>query len=276
MAERRQIPPSARLMILFRETGVPALWIALWLPFLVHSFADSAYVLWFRESVDLPARIVSAGFTSESRGRTVPRWEGYRVEAEFTYQGRSWRTTGDLTGLPSDGRVRVRVPRTRPDLAVAFDGGGPLYRQTPVWLALCTLLGVVFLLMMLTANRRQLRLLMTGTFATARCAPQQDKGSTKVLTVAFGTPRGDIVTTRSLLRSEAQRVLADPNPVVAYSASDPRELFILSECPGLRLRDEGSGLAPVPWRALAWRSLPIAVLVAVSAYALSVSRILPP
>ena len=134
MAERRQIPPSARLMILFRETGVPALWIALWLPFLVHSFADSAYVLWFRDTVDLPARIVSAGFTSESRGRTVPRWEGYRVEAEFTYQGRSWRTTGDLTGLPSDGRVRVRVPRTRPDLAVAFDGGGPWYRQTPVWL----------------------------------------------------------------------------------------------------------------------------------------------
>jgi hypothetical protein len=275
MAAPRHVPLSARLLLLSREMGVPALWIAVWLPFLAHSYADSAYVLWFRDTVDLPARVVSARLASESRGRTVPRWEGYRVEAEFGYQGQSWRATGEMSGLPVDGRLRVRVPRTRPDLAVAFDGVGPWYRQTPVWLALGTLLGVVFLLMMLTANRRQLRLLATGTLAMARCALQQDKGATKLLTVAFGTPRGDIVTTRSLLRNEAQRVLAEPNPVVAYLASDPRELFILSECPGLRLLGENDGVAPVPWRALVWRTLPLAVLLAVSVYALIVSRILP-
>lgn len=276
MTSRRKIPLSARLLILSRETSVPALWIALWLPFFAHSFADSAYVLWFRDTVDLPARVVTAGFTSESRGRTVPRWEGYRVEAEFAYQGRSWRATGDLSGLPIDGRLHVRVPRTRPDLAVAFEGMGPRYRQTPVWLGLCTSFGVVFLLLMLTANRRQLRLLQTGRLAEARCVPQQDKGSTTLLAVTVETPSGAVVTNRTLIRSEAGRVLADPNPIVAHAESHPSELFILSEHPGLRVDEARAEVAPVPWRALGWRALPMAVLVSVCAYALFVSRIAPP
>lgn len=194
----------------------------MWLPFLAHGYADSAYVLWFRDTVDLPARVVSAGLTSESRGRTVPRWEGYRVEAEFAYQGRSWRAVGDLSGVPTDGVVRVRVPRARPDLAVTLDGESLRYRQTPVWLALCTLFGVVFFLMMGTANRKQLRLLTTGALAEARCVPEKGRGASVRLAVTFETPRGPVSTTRTLPQNEAQGVLGDPNPVVAYDMEDLR------------------------------------------------------
>jgi hypothetical protein len=276
MAARRNVPLSARALILFRELWMPALWIALALPWLAHAFADSAYVIWFRDTVDVPARVVGARETSESRGRTVPRWEGFRVEAEFAYQGRTLRAVGDLSGLPSDGMVVARVPLTRPDLAVAFDGEGPRHPQTPVWLALAALIGVVFLVLIAGANRKLLRLLETGTMAAARCTLQQDEGATMRLDVTYATPRGTVTTTRKLLRSEGRRVLADLNPVLVVSASDPKELFVLSEIPGLRATHEGDGVAPAPWRALLWWSWPIAVLAAVGVYALAVSRILPP
>jgi len=107
MTIRRTVPWRTRLHILLRERGVPALWTALWLPFLAHGYVESAYVLWFRDTVDLPARVVSAGLTSESRGSTMPRWEGYCVEAEFACQGRPWRAVGDRSGVPTDGVVRV-------------------------------------------------------------------------------------------------------------------------------------------------------------------------
>ena len=171
-----------------------------------------------------------------------------------------------LRGIPLRTKARARTPRdaqgeshgrpthgpaerTRPDLAVAFDGVGPWYRQMPIWFALVTLIGVVFLLMMWTANRRHLRLLTTGTFAKARCVPQQDKGATMILTVTVGTPDAAVATNHTLPRSEAQRVLADPSPVVVHAAGNPREFFLLSEYPALRLLDENGGVAPVPWRA---------------------------
>lgn len=158
---------------------------------------------------------------------------------------------------------------------MTLDGESPRYRQTPVWLALCTLFGVVFLLMMVTANRKQLRLLTTGALVEARCMPEKGRGASVRLSVTFETPRGPVSMTRTLPQNEPQGVLGDPNPVVASDMEDLREVFILSECPGLRVLAEGE-VAPVAWHLLAWRALPVAVLVAVSVYSLWVSRLLPP
>jgi hypothetical protein len=138
------------------------------------------------------------------------------------------------------------------------------------------MIGVVFLVLIAGANRKLLRLLTTGTMATARCTSQQDNGATLRLDVTYATPQGPVTTTRTLMRSEGRRVLADPNPVLVVAASDPNDLFILSAIPGLRPADEGDGVAPAPWRWLVWRSLPIAVLAAAGVYALVASRMLPP
>ncbi len=233
-------------------------------------------MVWFRESIDVPAHAVNVHATSESRGKNVPRWEGFRVEADFAYEGRTRRAVGDLSSPPFEGLLSARVPLARPDLAVAFDGEGPHHPQTPVWLALGALVGVFFLVTISTANRKLLRLLTTGTMAAARCVLQHDNGATLRLGVTYATPQGDVATTRTLLRSEGHRVLADPNPVLVHAARDPNDIFILSEVPGLRPADEGGGVAPASWRWLAWRSLPIAVLGAAGVYALLISRILPP
>jgi hypothetical protein len=272
----RVVTASARALILLRAQWICVLVLVVVVPWTGMMYGESAWVVVGRDSVVVPARVVERRPVFHSRGKGMKPWSGARVRARFEHAGAVGFAVGEVGVVPPDGWVQARVPRARPDLAVAFVAPGPYYRDEPLWSGFLCALALAGVAMMTHYNLGLLRRVQRGLLARARCVQQRAYRSTVVLEVTYATSRGTLRTERRLDAREARRVLAEPEPLLAYDEAERGEIFILAEVAGLRCDAAGDGAVTGSWWRVAFGASPLMMLAAAISVALTTSRLLPP
>jgi hypothetical protein len=160
----------------------------------------------------------------------------------------------------------VRVPPSRLDLAIPFDGDAP--RSDPDTFVGASIVGIAWLVWLVAwrDNARDLRLLREGRISDATLVGRRtrkfERKREHFLTFSYPTHRGTAETT-VLVDDDGRARLSDEREPMLYDAGDIHHAVLLDALPD-HVRIDGDGrLTAIPWHRAARRALPLlAVLVA--------------